>query len=138
MPGATHRQRLCIVMVCDDLSEAAEVSHQLSQLNIGTLITYRRAEDAMTYSPAGKVALIILACGEKPDVVRHTLKWMRHRWPHCPLVVIGQSGGGAMEMAARTGGASYLTRPVQADQWTGLLQHVLTGQERKVSEGRLG
>jgi hypothetical protein len=41
------------------------------------------------------------------------------------MMVVGDEGGGIEEMTARTGGAQYLTRPVQPEQWEALLMHVL-------------
>ena len=118
-------ERLYIVMACEDLGEAAQVGRQLSQVDNGALITYRRAEDVMLNRPSGRVALIILANSDDPEAIGRTLSWMRHRWPGCPIVVVGEMGGGAMELAARKGGASYLTRPVSPQQWAGMVQHVL-------------
>jgi len=135
---ARHSQRLCIVMACQDASEAGEVSRQLSQVNSGTLITYRRAEDVLLNSPTGRVALIVLAGSEDPEAVERTLEWMRHRWPHCPIAVVGDQGGGLMEMAARKGGAFYLTRPVDPRQWAAMVQHVLAARGRIATEETLG
>ena len=41
------------------------------------------------------------------------------------MVVVGSEGCGEHELAARIGGASYLTRPVHSGQWEGLLSHAL-------------
>jgi DNA-binding NtrC family response regulator len=125
-------------MACGDAAEAAQVSRQLSQVNRGCLITYRRAEDLYFNSPSGKVALIILAGSDRPEALTATLRWMRHRWPHCPIAVIGDTGGGDMELAARKGGASYLARPVTPEQWAALVMHVLHVTGPIVSEERLG
>ena len=124
--GLRTGERFYIVMACEDLGEAAQVGKQLSQVNNGALITYRRAEDVMLNCPSGRVALIILANSDDPETMGRILSWMRHRWPCCPAVVIGETGGGDMEIAARKGGASYLTRPVSPQQWAGLVQHVLS------------
>ena len=118
-------EKLYIVMACEDLDEAAQVGRQLSQVNNGALITYRRAEDVMLNCPSGRVALIILANSDDPEAIGRTLSWMRHRWSRCPVVVIGEMGGGATELAARKGGASYLARPVSPQQWASMVQHVL-------------
>ncbi len=123
--GQRVSERLYIVMACEDLGEAAQVGRQLLQVNNGALITYRRAEDVMLNCPSGRVALIILANSDDPEAIGRTLSWMRRRWPGCPIVVVGETGGGAMELAARKGGASYLTRPVSPQQWEGMVQHVL-------------
>ncbi len=124
--GLGTGERFYIVMACEDLGEAAHVGRQLSQVNNGALITYRRAEDVMLNCPSGRVALIILANSDDPETTGRILSWMRHRWPRCPAVVIGETGGGEMEIAARKGGASYLTRPVSSQQWAGLVEHVLS------------
>jgi len=116
---------LCIVMVCTDISEAELVSRQLSEFNSGCLVTYRRAEDLLHNAPTGKVALIILATSDGPVQLTRTLKWLRCRWPRCPITLIGDRGGDELEMTARMGAACYLTRPVSAEQWTAILAHVL-------------
>jgi FixJ family two-component response regulator len=132
--------RLCIVMVCQDMSEAVQAGRQLSQVNNGSLITYRRAEDVLMNCPTGNVALIVLASSDDPAVTSAVLGWMRHRWPRCPLVVIGDGGGGELEMTARKGGASYLARPVSAEQWAAMVGHAFSprGQEAAAKEERLG
>jgi len=133
-----QRQRAYIVMACEDLNEAAQAGQQLSQLNRGCLITYRRAEDIILNAPSGPVALIVLAGATDPEAIRVTLRWMRHRWPRSPIAVVGDAGGGDMEMSAREGGASYLTRPVTAEQWSAMLSHVLGVSGRVKSEESLG
>ncbi len=120
--------RLCIVMVCTDISEADQVGRQLSEVNTGCLVTYRRMEDLMYSSPTGKVALVILATDDKPAVLSRMLKWLGRRWPSCPVTVVGDEGCGDYEMAARIGGANYLTRPVAPQQWSAVLSHVLREQ----------
>ena len=131
--GQGTGERFYIVMACEDLGEAAQVGKQLSQVNNGALITYRRAEDVMLNCPSGRVALIILANSDDPETIGKILSWMRHRWPRCPAVVIGETGAGDMEIVARKGGASYLTRPVSPQQWAGLVQHVLSTNAEKVT-----
>ena len=135
--GTRHRERLCIVMACGDAAEAAQVGQQLLQLNIGCLITYRKADDILLNLPSGKVVLVVLATAGDPDAIQRTLRWMTRRWPRCPITVIGDIGGGEMEIAARKGGASYLTRPVAPAQWAALLRHVLHVPGRVASEDRL-
>ena len=53
-----RRERLCIVMACEDAAEAAQVGEQVSQVNRGSLVTYRKAEDVLLNSPAGQVVLV--------------------------------------------------------------------------------
>jgi FixJ family two-component response regulator len=113
----------CVVMVCADVGQAELVGRQLSKLNNGCLITYRRAEDLFANRPTTRVALMILALDQKPAHMGWTLSWLRHRWPNCPIVVVGSDGGRQEELAARTGGAIFLTRPVPAEQWLDILQH---------------
>ena len=119
-----------MVMACTDMSEADQVGRQLLEVNSGYMVTYRRAEDLMLNAPGGTVALVILASDDEPATIGRILKWLRHRWPRCPITVVGDQGCGAHEMAARAGGASYLTRPVSAEQWTAILTHVLGGHLR--------
>jgi len=135
---SVHRDRLCIVMTCDDAGEAAEVGRLISQLNMVSLVTYRKSQDVLMNYPAGRVALIILANAEDPEAMGTTLAWMRHRWPHCPITVIGDRGAGELEMVARTGGASFMTRPVRPAEWSALIHHVLKKEGRVVEEAGLG
>ena len=129
-----HKERLCIVMACEDLSEAVRVGQAISQLNTGTLVTYRKAQDVLANYPAGRVALIILASSDDPQLVGKTLAWMKRRWPQCAITVIGDEGSGPLELAARTGGATYLTRPVSPDQWAAIVHHALKGDGQVVTE----
>jgi len=127
MRSARHRS--CIVVMCAD-REAEQIGRQLSELDSGCLITYRRLEDMALNSPTGKVALVVLAGVDAPAVTRRTLKWLRHRWPGCPLAVVGDVGGGEDERAAREGGAMYVTRPAAPSQVWQMVAHVLGGRTR--------
>jgi len=135
---ARHRDRLCIVVACEDAAEAADVGCHISQVHTGTLVTYRKAEDILLNAPAGRVALIVLAGGDDPSHIGRILSWIRRRWPRCPVAVIGNGGDAAMETAARIGGASYLARPVGPEQWVALVGHVLTMRGRIATEAGLG
>ena len=115
----------CIVLICADMREADEVGRRLLELNNGCLVTYRRAEDLMSNAPAGKVALVILATSDSPEVICRTLKWLRRRWPRVPITVVGDVGGGELELAARKEAACYLTRPVGDQQWRAIVAHAL-------------
>jgi len=115
----------CIVFTCTDMQEADEVGRQLLELNNGCLVTYRRAEDLMSNAPAGKVALVILASSDSLQVICRTLRWLRRRWPRVPITVVGDIGGGELELAARKEAACYLTRPVGNDQWRAIIAHAL-------------
>ena len=117
--------KACIVMVCADAGEAEQVGRKLLEVNMGCLVTYRRAEELMYNTPTGEVVLAILATDDPPARIRRTLRWLRNHWPRCPLTVVGDAGCGEHEMAAREGGATYLTRPVAGHQWSALLGHVL-------------
>jgi hypothetical protein len=118
-------------MVCTDMSEAEQVGRQLSKVDMGCLVTYRRAEDLMSNAPSGRVALVILAADEDAARTSRTLVWLRRRWSRSPMVVIGDQGGGEQELIARQGGAYYLTRPVADPQWTSMLSHVLGETTRR-------
>ena len=124
------RNTLCIVAACTDATEAEQIARQLSQFDRACLVTYRRAEHLMWNVPAGRTALVVLATRETPATLRRMLDWLRRRWPHCPLTVVGDAGGGEHEMAAREGGACYLTRPVAPEEWAAVLSHALGGQRR--------
>ena len=114
---------LCIVVACTDASEAEQIARQLSKPNRGRIITYRRAEDLLHNAPTGTVSLLILASTETTATLERTLKWLRNRWPRCPVTVVGDAGCGDYEIAARAGGAHYLTRPVAAEDWSAIFQH---------------
>ena len=114
---------LCIVMVCTDTEEAQQVGRLLSHPNNGYLITYRRSQDLVLNPPTNRVVLVVLAARDHSQVVARTLQWLRHRWPHCPVTVVGDAGCGEHEIVARTGGAIYLTRPVTSEDWSAILSH---------------
>ncbi|KPK85596.1 MAG: hypothetical protein AMJ81_03305 [Phycisphaerae bacterium SM23_33] len=135
---AARRERLCVLMACEDVAEAAQVGEQVLKVNKGSLVTYRKAEDVLLNSPAGRVVLIILAAGDDPETLGRNLAWMRHRWPRCPIAVIGEKGGGATEMAARIGGASYFARPVRPEEWAAMVTHVLSRKLTVATEVGLG
>jgi len=133
-----RRERLCIVMACHDAIEAEQVGALVLQVNHGVLVTYRKAQDVLLNRPAGRVVLIILATAEEPQAVGETLAWIRRHWPHCPVAVIGDQGGGELEIAARAGGAIFLTRPVDPEAWESMVHHVLDVGSRVKREAELG
>ena len=112
---------VCIVMVCADMSEAEQVGRMLLQYNNACLITYRRVRDLVDSKPSGQVALIILATDHEPYPLARMLSWLRNLWPDSLLVVVGNEGSGQHEVAARSNGAIYFTRPVQAHEWSSVL-----------------
>ena len=116
----------CIVCVCTDASEADAIGRQLSQLDHGCSVGYRRCEDLMGNPPRLEASLVVLATDEAPRALQRTLRWLRGRWPRCSVVVVGDEGCGPQERAAREGAASYLTRPVTPQQWAALLAHAET------------
>jgi len=122
---------LCIVVACTDVSEAEQIARQLSKPNRGRLITYRRAEDVLHNAPSGTVGLVILATTETTATLARTLRLLRKRWPRCPVTVVGDIGCGEYEIAARAGGAHYLTRPVSQEEWSAIFSHA-----QKVASGR--
>lgn len=119
--------RMYVVMACDDMSEADQVGRQLLELNMGCLVTYQRCDDILRNAPAGQVVLAILATRDEPLQLRRTLAWLRRRWPRCPVAVVGDTGCGDHEMAARESGANFLTRPVVSQEWLSLVSHALGG-----------
>ena len=116
---------VCVVMICSDAREADQVGRQLMELNNGCLVTYRKAEDFLFNAPRSRAALVILAAEGSTGIIRTTLGWLRRRWPGCPTMVIADEGGGEQEMAAREGGAMFLTRPVGDEQWAAMLSQAL-------------
>lgn len=114
-----------IVTVCTDMSEAEVVGQSLLQLDVGCLITYCRIADLKTSPPADEVALFVLATDASPEVVQRTLGWLRHYWSRSTVAVVGDSGAGQEELAARVGGAAYLVRPVGPEQWQVLIRHAI-------------
>lgn len=130
-------RRLCVLMTCADVSEADQVGKLLLQVDSGSLVTYSRSEDVLSNQPTGKVALIVLANHESPARLRRLLAWLRNRWPRCPVTVLGDAGCGETEMAAREGGACYLTRPVPEDHWAAVLSGALGLATRAGSLPRL-
>jgi FixJ family two-component response regulator len=91
----------------------------------GCLVTYGGAEDFVLNSTAGRVALVILAGEEDPAATQRTLRWLRRRWPGCPIIVVRGAGGVEHEMAARRGGALYLSSGEAAKQLPEMVSHTL-------------
>ncbi|MCD6303518.1 MAG: hypothetical protein J7M21_00980 [Planctomycetes bacterium] len=127
---------MCVVMACSDMREADEVGRLLSEQNNGCLVSYMRAADVMLNQPSGRVVLVILATNDPPDVLGRLLDWLRNRWPGCPVVVVGDAGGGPCEMAARRGGATYLLRPVRREEWRAVMSRALALAGAPVGRGR--
>jgi hypothetical protein len=121
-------------MACDNALEAQEVGQQLSQVNNGSLITYRRADDILLNIPRGPVVLIVLAGDDAPQTIESTLLWIRRRLPRSQVAVVGNVGGGDLEMTARKGGAIFLSRPVTSQQWEALIKHVFHMQGQYVAD----
>lgn len=134
---APHRSATstCLVMVCNDQNEADQVASLLEQYDSGCLVTYRRAGDLLLNAPHGRVSLVILAGDDTPSVVGRMLKWLRRRWPGCPVTVLGSPESRDLELAARSGGASYLVRPVSTEEWVATVAHALQPAHSK-SEDR--
>jgi len=116
------------------MREAEQVVRQLVKFDNGCLVTYRRVEDLKLNAPTGRVALVILSNAGSPSGIRRTLRWLRHRWPRCPITIVGNAGCGEDEMAAREGGALFLTRPVGQEQWAAILNHVLGDRVRIIEK----
>lgn len=111
----------CIAMSCTEESEARQVGQALLQQKTGVLITYRSATDLIQNAPSGAVAMVILAGRECPLEMQEVFGWLKRRHPHCPVAVIADTGAGEEELAARIGGAIFMTRPLDDDQWSALL-----------------
>jgi FixJ family two-component response regulator len=118
-----------VVMACDDMTQADAVGLRLTSVSSGALVVYSRLEDLMVNPPAGRVAVVILDTHDSPAAISRALEWLRRRWNRCPVTVVGDAGGGDHEMAARQGGACFLTRPVTEEQWSSLLSHALRKQD---------
>jgi FixJ family two-component response regulator len=111
-------------MSCTEESEAHQIGHALLQQKTGVLITYRSAMELIHNAPSGAVAMVILAGRECPTEMREVFGWLKRRHPHCPVAVIADTGAGEEELAARVGGAIFMTRPVDDAQWSALLTGV--------------
>ena len=114
-------------MVCGG-EEADQVRSQLLARKTGRLMTYQRVEDMVLNSPTGRVALVVLAVEDDPAAKQRTLRWLRHRWPSCPITVGSGAGGVENEMAARQGGAFYLTSGEAERQLPDMVSHALRAQ----------
>ncbi|MCY2924394.1 MAG: hypothetical protein NT031_02990 [Planctomycetota bacterium] len=124
---ASAKQASCIVMICGG-KEAGPVERELAGRKIGRLMAYHRVEDMVQSPPAGPVAMVILAKEEDPAGTRKTLRWLRQRWPSCPITLVSGDGGVDREMTARQGGAFYLTSGEAARQLPAMVSHALRAQ----------
>lgn len=111
----------CIAMSCTEESEAYQVGQALLHQKTGVLITYRSATELIHNAPNGAIAMVILAGRECPTEMHEVFDWLKRRHPHCPTAVIADAGAGDEELAARIGGAIFMTRPMDDDQWSALL-----------------
>jgi len=59
--------------------------------------------------------------------MRTAFDWLKRRHPHCRVAVIADTGCGEEELAARIGGAIFMTRPVDDEQWSALLTGAVRG-----------
>lgn len=119
----------CVVIVDAHWQEVEQISRLLAglQTNTGSLVTYRRMVDLIhSPPPSGHVAMVVLASDDPPEVLTRALHWLRNRYLRSAMVVVGDDGCGERELAARIGGANYLTRPIHSGQWSGLLSHALS------------
>lgn len=123
----------CIVAVCENQREAEEINSAFLKVSHGCLQWYTQISDLMKNLPTRRVVSLILATGDSPAAMGQTLRWMRYRWPRCLITVVGDVGCSSHEMAARQNGASYLIRPVTAEEWTAVILQA-TGQ--KLTFGR--
>lgn len=120
---------MCVVIVDAHWQEVEQISRLLEglQTNTGSLVTYRRMIDLIhSPPPIGHVAMVVLASDDPPEVLTRALHWLRNRYLGSAMVVVGDDGCGEHELAARIGGANYLTRPIHSGQWAGLLSHALS------------
>lgn len=120
---------MCVVIVDAHWQEVEQISRLLAglQINTGSLLTYRRIVDLINCPPpSGHVAMVVLASDDPPEVLTRALHWLRNRYLYSAMVVVGDDGCGERELAARIGGANYLTRPMHSGQWAGLLSHALS------------
>ncbi len=120
----------CILVVCGDC-EAPRISRELSEINSGYVVSYRRVEDLVLNAPTGKVALVILAGRETPTVRERTLKWLRRRWGDCVITVVDSETSTEAEMTARKGGAMYMAEQIAPDKLSDLVSHVLDRQVQR-------
>lgn len=141
-PGRSEK---CIVMACDDCDEADQIDQEISKVNNGRLRTYYGLFDLMENPPQERIVAAILATRADPETIGQTLQWMRHRWPRCPMTVVGDVGGQEHELAARENGANFLTRPVTSSQWRAIVDHAtgravcgrVCGRREQPSTGRV-
>jgi hypothetical protein len=116
-------------MVCES-EKAEQFGRQLWDQKMGCLMTCRRVKDMMLNCPTSQVALVIMAEEDAPADTQRALSRLRHRWPGCPMIVVGGIGGVEHEMAARQGGAFYLAPGEAAQQLPDMVSHVLRAHAR--------
>lgn len=109
-----------VVLLCDESDLARVTSDQLSQLNIGSVITYASPADLTGNRPAGPVALVVFALSQFSAEASGLLGWARNRWPRSSVVVVGDAHSPEWELQARCSGALYLVRPVPTEAWLGV------------------
>ena|GEM_PF-2935687 len=118
----TKEDRARIVMVCADLSDIESMALSLGKLNNVSLLTYDRSAELRHNPPVGAIALFVLIDREFLESTADTLQWLDRYWPHTARAVVGETGLGKQELAARIGGAIYIVDPVSRRQWRSLVQ----------------
>ena len=120
------QDRINVALVCAGGSEVQQAAQAVLQLNNGCLVAFQQVMDLLHNCPVGKLNMIIFVSSQgQAESIEDGLGRLRQRWPHCPLAVIGDLGGGAHELVARQHAAAYLTRPVTQAQWSALVSAVL-------------
>jgi hypothetical protein len=95
-------------------------------VNIGSIVVYHRLVDLLHAPPRGEdLGLIVLGDQIEPAALVRTLRWLARQYPLATLAVLADTGSGACEVAARLGGAVFLTRPYQQPDWSDLLGHTV-------------
>ena len=120
---------LVVSIGCDDV-EAKHLAGLLGGFRAGRLVAYGKVNDVVQSPPRGRAALVILAGLQASEGIGRTVQLFRRRWPDAAVVVIGQAGADACEIAARVAGALYFVRPLSDGQWHALLSDAVATAPR--------
>ena len=85
-------------------------------------------EDVLESIPAGSIHLAIVSGSDDKNRIRWTLRWLRHRWPNCLNVVVGQD-----EQIARENGAMFFSGTMSEYEGRSILDGARQLRQAKVT-----
>ena len=131
-------QQVRVVLISARTEEASQLGRLLKTEQSGSLIQYDSWADFIQGPPRLSSCVLAIDTELLGKGLDQAVEIVRRRLPSTGrLFLIGSSGGGAEEIAARSSGAGYLVRPVHPETWLRILSEATpapraVGQPRQV------